>query len=135
MTAEGADGFVPAGYVACRCGALKVEGTLRKGLCADCIRSGVHHLELVRLDDRPAPKRPTRGRKNKPLTDEAKDRKRRWNRARSRALMRLARLHHPLYEVLLAEELAAEGLDPRLDVRSPGAGGFEREMNRSAVGQ
>ncbi len=132
MTAEGAAGFVAEGYEACRCGAWKVEGTLRNGLCAECVRAGVHHLELVRLDDRPAPKRPTRGRKNKPLTDEAKDRKRRWNRARSRALMRLARLHHPLYEVLLSEELATEGLDPRLDVRSPGAGGFEREMRSNA---
>ena len=132
---EGADGFVVEGYEACRhCGTWKPEGRLRNRLCPECIGAGIGRLEVVHLGDRPAPKRATRGRKAKPLTAEQRERKKRWNRARSRALVRLTRLQHPLYEVLLAEELAAEGLDPRLDERSPGPGGFDREMARSAVG-
>lgn len=132
---EGADGFVAVGYSACRhCGEWKVEGTLRNRLCDVCIKAGVGRLEVVQLGERPAPKRPSRGRRTKPLTAVQRDRKKKWNRARSRALMRLARLNHPLYEVLLAEELAAEGLDPRLDQRAGGSAAFEREMARSDVG-
>lgn len=131
----GADGYVIEGYQACRhCGVWKVDGTLRSGLCASCIRVGAGRLELVREIDRPPPKRASRSRQSVKLTDAQKARKRDWNRARSRALMRLSRIHHALYEVLLAEELAGAGLDPRLDDRAPGTAAFEREINRSAVG-
>lgn len=134
MTAEGADGFVAAGYEACRrCGGWAAEGNLRAGYCDDCLKAGAGRLELVREVERPAPRRSSRGRKAPRLTAAQRERKRRWNRARSRALHRLSRVQHPLYEVLLAEELAREGLDPHLDQRSAGSATIEREMRSRAV--
>lgn len=135
MPLEGVDALVPVGYAACkRCGEWAVDGTMRTGYCADCLSAGAGRLELVRAAGRPAPNHPSRGRRPTKLTNAQRERKRRWNRARSRALMRLSRVQHPLYEVLLAEELAREGLDPRLDQRPSGSAAIEREITASAVG-
>ena len=131
----GADAFVVEGYRGCaQCGVWKVEGTLRRGYCDDCLGKGAGRLELVRELDRPAPKRPSRARRTRKLTAEQQIAKRNWNKARSLALHRLARIHHPLYEVLLAEAKAELGLDPRLDQRAPGSAALERAMKHSAVG-
>lgn len=135
MTGEGASGYIPAGYTGCRHCGQWIVGSTPTGLCPVCLGNGLGHLELVRESVRPIPKRATRGRKARKLTPEAKERKRQWNRARSRALMRLSRIYHPMYETLLAEELAAAGLDPKLDQRAPGSGATERAIIRSAVGE
>lgn len=127
----GAEDFVIAGYETCRrCGEWAVEGSLISRLCSECASELAHQAETVELayevDGRTVVSRPTRSRRRPTPTDPA--RKRAWNRARSRALLRVARVHRPLYEVILAQEKAKEGLDPRLDERVPGSAAIEREL-------
>jgi hypothetical protein len=91
------------------------------------------HLEIAyEVDGRRMASRPTRARKHRPSPRDP-ERRRLWNRARSRAIQRLVRIHHPLYEVLLAQEKAELGLDPGLDVRSPGSGAIEHEVTRRSA--
>lgn len=122
------DELVVAGYVACgRCGEWIPEG---RRLCGDCTKAVETEAATVELAYEVAGRRlvsrPTRGRRRKSGRDP--ERHRLWNRARSRATARLVKIHHPLYEVLLAQEKAALGLDPRLDDRSPGSGAIERSL-------
>jgi len=132
---EGADGFTVEGYTACRtCGRHFVTNGKRR--CGDCLSALVVVGEaeaVARAAARPAPKRTTRARKPRRLTKAQKDEKRKWNRARSRALTRLRQIHPELYEVLLAEEKAALGLDPSLDVRPANVGPLERELVSAAA--
>ncbi len=137
--ALGADGFVPLGHEACRhCGDLYVEGVLVGGACIDCARlilEQARTMEVVHaVNGRTVVNRPTKSkrRRKRKLTPAERENKRLWNRARSRAIQRLIRLNHPMYEMLLAEEKAKLGLDSRLDVRPPGAGPIEAEL-REAV--
>jgi hypothetical protein len=128
---EGADLFVPVGYRSCQgCGEFMLV-TLRASRCADCrdeMASEARAPELATLDHRPLVTRPTKARRRrKARPTEAK---RLWNRARSRAMQRLVRIHRPMYEVLLAEEKAALGLDPHLDERHPGDGAITAEFRR-----
>ena len=113
----GADQFTPEGYEACRhCGHFMVAGGKYRS-CDACRRQRVEnarHLELVDLAQRKPARRRRRARK---LTAAEREQKRVWNRARSRAIQRLVRVHHELYLMLLAEEKAKLGLDPSLDAR------------------
>lgn len=132
---EGADGFTVVGYILCRtCDSHFVDDG-RHTRCPACVRADVVVGEaeaMARAAARPPAKRPTRGRKPRKMTKAQKDEKRLWNRARSRALTRLRQIHPDLYEVLLAEEKAALGLDPSLDSRPANVGPLERELVRSA---
>ena len=59
------------------------------------------------------PKKPSkRTAKKRPLTEKQKDERRRLDRARMRAYVRLARIYRPMYEMLLNEEKLVEGLKP-----------------------
>lgn len=135
MQATGADGFVPVGYEQCRdCGDFAVEGTLRRGRCEACrgrLAEVAATAEVTyEVGGRTLVSRPTRARKRsrrRPRTEAD----RAWNRARSRALQRLATIHRPLYEVLLAQEKAKEGLDPGIMVRSPGSKAIEDQIRRA----
>jgi hypothetical protein len=127
---SGADGFVPVGYRSCRgCGEFMLV-TQRASYCVTCrdeMATEARALELATLDRRPLVTRPTKARRRKARPTEAR---RLWNRARSRAMQRLVRIHRPMYEVLLAEEKAALGLDPHLDERHPGDGAIAAEFRR-----
>lgn len=135
----GADCFVPLGHEACRhCGDLHVEGVMVGGACTDCaalLLEQARTMEVVHaVNGRTVVSRPTKAkrRRKRKLTPAERENKRLWNRARSRAIQRLIRLNHPMYELLLAEAKAELGLDSRLDVRPPGAGPIEAEL-REAV--
>lgn len=60
------------------------------------------------------PKKPSK--RKKVLTPEQKEDRRKLDRARMRAYVRLAHIYRPMYEMLLNEEKLAEGLRP--DTRS-----------------
>jgi hypothetical protein len=128
------DDLTVAGYYACRkCGEWTPDGVGKRGYCPDCMKrlgEEARHLEIAyEVAGRKLVSRPTRSRPARPSRRDP-ERRRLWNRARSRAIQRLVRIHHPLYEVLLAQEKEALGLDPGLDVRSPGGGAIEREVTR-----
>lgn len=128
-----------AGYQACSvCGEWTVESGSADRRCADCRAEAAdvaRHLEVVhQVRDRTVVSRPTRARKRRKhkLTAAEREQRRLWNRARSRAIQRLVRIHRPLYQVLLAEEKERLGLDPRLDERSAGSAAIERSIAESA---
>lgn len=118
MRTEGADGFVPLGFKACRdCGGFMLASlsAVRCEGCRDVAEQTVAALELAASNGRLVTRKRSR-RKPKP-SKATKDRRRAWGQARQAALLRLARIHHDLYEVLLSEEKAARGLDPHIDER------------------
>lgn len=126
------DDIVVAGYYACRrCGEWVPDGVGRRGYCTDCMRDIGDEARTIELayevEGRTLVSRPTRARKHRQPKRDPESR-RAWNRARSRALQRLKRIHAPLYEVLLAQEKAELGLDPRLDKRSTGSAAIERAI-------
>jgi hypothetical protein len=132
---EGADGFTVVGYTICRSCDQHFVDDGKHTRCPRCIRAEVVVGEaeaVTRAAARPPAKRPTRGRRPRKLDVAQKDQKKKWNRARSRALTRLRQIYPEVYEVLLAEEKAALGLDPSLDSRPANVGPLERELVRSA---
>lgn len=136
----GADGFVAEGYVACSaCGDWTVKAGRKSATCADCAALMAHTAQMLEeanaIVGRSAPRRPTRGKPKRKPTAAQRAKRREWNAARSAALQRLARIHHPLYEVLLAEEKARRGLDPGIDIRPPGAAPLERAMADRATAE
>lgn len=109
----GADDFVIAGYVACRCGRWVVGD--EPTLCAECKGVVVERVgtvevaiegEVVRLSERRPKPRP----KLYYRTESGKVDRRARDRAEKRAMRVLARIHRPLFLVLLERELATEGL-------------------------
>lgn len=116
---EGADCFVPKGYVACRdCGEFMVAGSSRSRICEGCkaIRAQAVRVIEEALGTKPTPKRKRRAR---PMTEADRQRRRAWNAARSAALLRLAKIERATFEVIFAEEKAKRGLDPRVDAKGP----------------
>lgn len=87
------------------------------GLCLDCFRArGNKPLRVIEIEARgtriPIPLgRPQRVRK-KVKTPEAKARDRVVDKCKERAMKRLRAVFPDLYDILLAEERAAAGLDP-----------------------
>lgn len=134
----GADDFVTEGYTACSsCGHWFVADPKRpnRRKCEGCVTADKVTAEataVARAAARPAPKRPSRGRRRRKPTAKQAAQKRLWNRARSNALTRLRQIHPEMYEVLLAEEKAKLGLDPGLDVRPANVGPLERELTGTA---
>lgn len=125
------DDIVVAGYYACRrCGEWTPDGVGKRGYCPDCVKTTNDEAATIELayqaHGRTLVSRPTRARHKSKKRDPAS--RRTWNRARSRAMQRLVRIHRPLYEVLLAQEKAELGLDPGIDQRSPGSGVIEKAI-------
>ena len=111
------------GYVECRCGSLLPHTELRPAppMCPECRADLSAKIDQARLAyevqgrtfHTPAPKKPAKPRKKKPaLTEKQKEDRRKLDRARMRAYVRLARVYRPMYELLLDQEKAAEGLRP-----------------------
>lgn len=118
----GADDFTPVGYKACRdCGDLMLE-TVKAPRCDRCRDIAVQvatDLELAASNGQVLRTRRPSRRRRTTRSAAGQERRRLWGQARQAALLRLARIHRPLYEVLLAEEKAKRGLDPALDERPP----------------
>ena len=117
------DDFEIAGYLECQCGSLLPHTELRPAppMCPECRRDLVAKIDQAQLAYEvqgrtfrtPKPKAPAKRRgKKPPLTAKQKDDRRRLDRARMRAYVRLARIYRPMYEMLLDEEKVAEGLRP-----------------------
>ncbi len=120
-------GFQILGYVECACGNLMPHTDLRPApaMCPDCQVAAGEKARAARLTyevqgrtfHTPPPRKPKRAKpKKRPLTPEQKDARRRLDRARMRAYVRLAGIYRPMYEMLLNEEKLREGLPP--DTRS-----------------
>lgn len=117
------DGFQIHGYLECGCGALLPHTELRPAppMCPECradLAAKVTEAQIAyevqgRTFTTPPPKPPKRRTgKKKPLTEKQKDDRRKLDRARMRAYVRLARIYRPMYEMLLDQEKVAEGLRP-----------------------
>lgn len=117
------DGFQIHGYVECECGELLPHTELRPAppMCPECradLAAKVAEAQIAyevqgRTFTTPQPKPPKRRTgKKKPLTEKQKDDRRKLDRARMRAYVRLARIYRPMYEMLLDQEKVAEGLRP-----------------------
>lgn len=141
--AEGADGLVVQGYIPCRCGEWMIDPgpTSSIRLCADCRAALKDKADQGRLryevegrtfttpppqKRRPQKRRPRSGR----LTTEQRDRRRRTDRAKIRAYVRLARIYRPMFELLYAEEKLREGLDPTIHSAIPRPRAIEAELLR-----
>ena len=123
-------GFEVHGYVECECGELLPHTDLRPApaLCPACQVAAAGKASEARLTyeiqgrtfHTPPPRKPKRAKpKKKPLTPEQKDARRRLDRARMRAYVRLAGIYRPMYEMLLNEEKLREGLPPDTKSRTP----------------
>lgn len=119
---EGIDELVPVGYSACGCGDYLAIGSLQanRGRCDACQKRWHHELTEARLrfevkgrtfESKPKASR-ARKRPNKPRPPTAANRA--YSRARTRALVRLAQIYGPTFELLFAEEKAKVGVDPRI---------------------
>ena len=116
------------GYRECPCGEWMphTETTPAPALCPTCRREAGELIDEGRLryevggrtfTTRPPPKpRKTKPRK---LTGEQHERRKAWERARMRTLVRLSEIYRPMYELILAEEKLREGLDPTIHQYAP----------------
>lgn len=105
MSALGAAGYTPVGYEMCPCGAIFVEGTRRTGRCQDC-DTAVATLNssdvVVRIDGSDVTRKAlTKRRSRSKPSPAAREARRAFNRARSRAYSELARRHPDEYAALL----------------------------------
>lgn len=109
------------GYVVCvGCrDALVLDVTARRtgDLCVDCLAERGEPLRHIEVEARgarlPIPLRATRPkRSHRTSTPESRARERLVDKCKDRARKRLAAIFPDLYDVLLAEERAAVGLDP-----------------------
>lgn len=122
---DDADTLDVHGYKECRCGELLPDSTFRPAppMCPSCRADLADRITAARLTyevegrtfhtpERVRPKR----KKAKPLTAEAKAQRRKFDRARMRAMVRLTQIYRPMFELLFNEEKLREGLHP--DTRS-----------------
>jgi hypothetical protein len=116
----GADAYVPLGYTACRCGewvVTPVDGSTL-ALCPECRAALKGRSDEGRLryeiDGRAFTRKPPKPRKrhHAKRTPAQKETRRKLDRARIRAYVRLAEIYRPMYELLYAEEKLREGLEP-----------------------
>lgn len=141
---EGADEFVVSGYLACRCGQWMIDpgdnASIR--LCPDC-RGNLsrrategrirYEVEGRAFTAAPRPRKKPKKRKTPPakrMTAEQRDRRRRLDRAKIRAYVRLARCYRPMFELMLAEEKLREGLNPAVGSAIPRPRAIEAELLR-----
>lgn len=128
----GADEFMVEGHIPCeRCDAwiVDVPGRTTK-LCGGCssdlgkLADAVRFAYEVDGERFTAPPPPTPKKRKQPfrsMDSRGRERMRAHDRARSRALFRLARVYRPMFEVLLNEEKLREGLDPTSTTPLPAA--------------
>lgn len=115
VTAED-DDLIVEGYRFCRCGEWLPEFQTLCAACAAEVTSLADDAIVIEVEGYPIQLK-DRGRKKRkrPKTQPMRDRPmeaRARDRARQRALFRLADIHRPLFEMLFVEEQYREGLDP-----------------------
>lgn len=144
MDRIGADEFVVEGYISCRCGQWLIDpgesSSIR--LCPDCrgalsekAAAGRLAYEVEGRSFTAAPRKRKKPPKRKAqpskrMTAEQRDRRRRTDRAKIRAYVRLARIYRPMFELLFAQEKLREGLDPTTRSAIPRPRAIEAEILR-----
>lgn len=110
------DDLIVEGYRYCRCGEWLPKYQTICAACSSEVTSLADEAIIIEVEGYPVQlrdrgrKKPRRS-KNRPIRDRPMEARAR-DRARQRALFRLADIHRPLYEMLFVEEQYREGLDP-----------------------
>lgn len=124
----GVEALKVEGYVVCGCGTMMPELSVggRRRMCDECLGSASERLEAAQftyeVEGREfstvarVKRDPTSNvrRRRKRKTAEVRQRDALRNLARKRAIARLIRVYRPTFELLLADEKAKVGLDPKL---------------------
>lgn len=120
---------VVEGYVACECGTFMPDAPDRpaKALCPDCRATLMGRVQDAQVAFEVEGHRvltSARKPKQRPkvthhLSIDGKEFRRRSDRARMRAFVRLAKVYAPMFELLWEEEKLREGLPPVVNSRTP----------------
>ena len=135
---DGAAELVVAGYAMCRtCGDWFVprDGHETVGMCNPCARKRFAEDEAKRIEYEVEGRRfITRAQKQPQPTRQGNRAEywRLWNRARQRALARLAQIDKPMFEMLMSEEKIKVGLKPGFDRRNPRTAATTRQITELA---
>lgn len=134
------DEFTVEGYIACGCGAWLPNTELRPApsMCPDCqadLRSQLDGQRfryevqgrILTANDLRAKPRPT---KVYPKTEKNIEDRRKLDRARMRAFVRLSHVYWPMFEMILNEEKLREGLKPDSRRLAPRPRAVARELLR-----
>lgn len=121
--------FEVHGYRQCVCGEFMADHPTKPApaLCPPCRRAATERATQARLTYEvqghtfrtPAPKTPKKPKRPKKLSPAKADRRRRRDRAKIRAYVRLAAIYRPMFDLLYAEEKLKEGLSPVIEPTIP----------------